>query len=1323
MSLQTLTKSIRDKNGNRVEQIELAHELCHDNIPTYFPNKEEFVITFLLDRLKEDTKIGQYETCLNINYWDLLLFAWNSEKVSTNFKVNSIRRQPILPIIIDVLDVLTTRFDKSIFLSVCENFITIYSSSVILFSSRSFPDQVSDLLSRFCYIFAQHRSNLEDTFPDNLILEVFCKLVSSSLRTTSNTLKASVYFLSRSLKGILQLLSNVDAENKNYGFIESILTTCVLSPSTLEALVSKKESNEDLFSLFHNITGDQVDLRSIPRLFNIFLGSISSFLSDSGKHISQQKASDLIYKLYVEHMNFLLANLSVSKVTVFEAFHMLCELLEFDKIHRGNPDKPTFDALVTVAKLCMDNLQTDEIRPTIWNIFASLLNIDFDSVLPLSYELWKFIDTSKQEENQGILLYLERLVNAHVRARSFPDFCYGWNESLLRTDSTDTLYFSYKLVSMVSASVEIALTPSSVNDLLSKVLSSVSNSNSQSRYYPLLLYYSILTGIRSRNYIEVLEERLKDFYYQIFFPCLPTDFKDLRKSSRNVLLMSHYINMDKSPSYLTLTYSQSAPMLLNLLDNGSNNSVDNTWSLQVLICYFEKLRLQEGKVSDDKTFTSVIKTSIDQSILSLSFQEKGSHSSELSVVDTPSSALTVTLLLRWLRAINVYLSRDEVNSWLFTLCKKLISISSSPTTQDDTLLLKAWRLFLYSSETYELPVVFDGLLSTFSRLIYPEDIPSTSDIVSLYDSIKETTLKSTPENLGFVLDCLQYLPLKYIQKQHRVRIMNIICSFKGNLPTDQLYIRHSLYSVLSRLMQVPCSAAMYNCHQIIYRIISDLNSEISGNYETEIKLIIKYWIGHIDSENKYYVLKNLIGFFLENNEQVPIYGMSIFLNELVQYFPNLRQISKDEEIVSKIRLCSGIILNKISCILDKFDVSQILILTKLLECCNAFLRAFQPMESERNLYYRVRANVESTASSLAAANFDLSFLEAWISYQSLLVNDRLDFLKLIAQLVFYRRLLHEFTLRGTDIERAISKLTLEGCSSVVTEVLSTILHTHDALDHSILLKVITLIAKCSDIFEVNKGLTSLVLCFCAGLLVQSHEIDAFTVISILDVLDVFANKTSKVCNVDSFNFILSSVSSILSSQKSINFSYDENLVVSRIISILRGMLYNHRSYMTGRFHVLFGILKKILHCMFRKTTSTSSKTDALMDTPKWFNPSMSISDYNVIAFSRLLNTWMNPNLMHDSNKKASTLTDSERQFIKASTKHFVFLLIEFLSLQVVYTIDLDTKERLTEAFYSVYGNLSTYEKHMASTSMNAPTRSLFYKFVDNWSRFAKWQES
>ncbi|WBW71120.1 ribosome biogenesis protein Urb2 [Schizosaccharomyces osmophilus] len=1322
MSLQTLTKSIRDKNGNRVEQVELAHNLCHNNIPTYFPNKEEFVVTFLLDRLKEDTKNGQYETCLNNKYWDLLLFVWNSDKISISFKVNSVRRQPILPIIIDVLDVLSTRFDKSIFLSVCENFVTIYSSSDILFSSRSFPDQVSDLLSRFCHIFALHRNNADNDFADNRIQKVFCKLISSSLRATSNTLKASVYFLSHSLKGILQLLSSADAENKNYEFIKSILTTCILSPFTLEALVAKKESNEDLYSLFRNIPVDQVDLKSIPRLFKIFLDCISSFLSDSGKHISQQKASDLIYKLYVEHMKFLLTNVTASKATVFEAFRMLCEMLESDKVHRGNPDKPTFDTLVTLARLCMDNLSTEDIRPTIWNIFASLLNIDIDSVLPLANELWNFIDLSKPEENQSILVYLQRLINAHVRARSFSDFCSGWNDSLLRSTSLHTIYFGHELVRMVSASVEIAFTPSSLNDLISKLLSSVMNTTSESRYNPLLLYYSVLYGIKSRHYVESIEERLNDFYHQIFFPCLSTDFKDLKKHSRNVLLMSHYVNMDKSPSYLKTTYSETAPVLLSLLDSVSEESADHTWSLQVLICYFEKLRLKEEKLFDEKTFSSVIKSSISRSVLYLDSQGL-SDLMELTVVDTSSCGLTTTLLLRWLRPINLYLSRDEVKSWLLKVCGKLLRISFSPKTQDETLLLEAWRLFLQSSETYELPVIFDGLLSTFSRLIYPEDVPSTSDVVSVYESNKEITLKFTPESLEFVLNCLKYLPLRCIQKQYRVRILNILCSFRRNLLIDQPGTKHSLYSVLARLVQVPCSAALYNCYQIVYQIINDLNPETSEKYEKDIKLTIKYWIAHIDSENKTNVLNNLIGFFLENQEQVPMYGMSIFLNELVQYFPNFRQVPKDEEVVSKIRLCSGIILNKVSYILDKFDISHIAVLTKLLECCNSFLRTFQPAETEQKLYHKVRTSVEAAASSLNAADFDLSFLEAWISYQSLLVNDKLDFLKLIAQLVFYRRLLHEFTLRSTDIESAISKLTLDDCSGVIAEVLSAILHTHDASDHSILLKVITLIAKCSDIFEVNKGMTTLVLCLCSGLLTQRDETDVTTILSILDVLDVFANKSSKVCNVDSFNFILSSLSSILSPQKSLTSSYDENLIVSRIISVLRGMLYNHRSYMSGRFHVLFGILKKILHCMFKKTTNSFFKADAVLSTPKWFKSSMVISDYNVIAFSRLLNTWMNPNLMHDSNKKASTLTDSERQFIKASTKHFVFLLIEFLSLQVVFMIDLDTKERLTETFYSVYGNLSTYEKHMASTSMNAPTRSLFHKFVDNWSRFAKWQES
>lgn len=113
----------------------------------------------------------------------------------------------------------------------------------------------------------------------------------------------------------------------------------------------------------------------------------------------------------------------------------------------------------------------------------------------------------------------------------------------------------------------------------------------------------------------------------------------------------------------------------------------------------------------------------------------------------------------------------------------------------------------------------------------------------------------------------------------------------------------------------------------------------------------------------------------------------------------------------------------------------------------------------------------------------------------------------------------------------------------------------------------------------------------------------------------------------------------------------------------------------------------------------------------------------VQSFCRLLTTWMNPNLMHDSNKKNSSLTDAERLFVKATTKHFVFLLTDFMSAQTVYQIDIQVKELLTNCFYNVYENLSNHEKQMALVAMNAPSKSLYQKFVNDYLIFAKWNEA
>ncbi|KAL2316226.1 Ribosome biogenesis protein Urb2 [Schizosaccharomyces pombe] len=1318
MSLQTLTKRIRDKNGSREDQIDLANKLFRGEVDVYFPNKEEFIINFLLDRLKENSNL----TCVNIGYWQLFLNIWKSDKLSGSFRVSAIRRQSLYPIILNAFEYLIKEFKKDVFLKISDVFVCVYSNLNILYISRSFPDQISLLFSRYCYLIASKIDDLLDSHPNEVFKETLICVIQSAVHSQASSTKAQTQFLHQTLGSILALLCKTQKGDPYFSFLNAVLMKCILTQHTLDVLLlTKKDSSMTLCSLLNAISFEPINLKAIPLFFIICADCINFHLSSVEKSISQQKASELMYKLFSEHIAFLLSLKNLPEEATLDCMLSICQVFENDNLHRGHSDEYTFAMLEQLLELSVKTLRQNTCWSTSWEMLSSLLAIDFDVLLPHSKILWECIKSVSHQDDIHALKFLKRWVRASAKARILDSFCIDWHLNV-QTMSERSILTNRDFITSFSAVAEVSLSQISIKKLVTWLMSSESIMSENSNRF--VVYYSLCKSLKRESYPAHLVPNFELFTRSIFNASLK-NFNILDERSQALLCMCQISHVQFFSSDMSISASVGMKTLFeDLMAEKSRGLSSTVWSLQLLLCYLEQC-LRLNTLHEDTAFPMrVVNYALEYSSKALDKFAENSHLILLDMVDVGKPDLVLTLLCRWLHMVHLYSSRTSITSWIYSIASKFYFIDSLNLETKDSVLESNWERFISSTETYELDSIRDSLIDCLIRLlcyssnnaIDPVSAPGNLDFDNSAELCSSLT-RFTPKNIDFVLKSLIHIPIHSITKNQRTRLLNLLIIHEKLLSDKDNSTHISLRKIIYTLMKTPCSSGFYRDPKIIIDLMQFGKTDLS--FHKVHVLIMRSWIQHLDEGNKSEVILKLLQLILADFRELPLETITLIFNALVDSLPSSKHIKNSNDILSSVFAINDMLIDKMTAYLSKKESLCSGTFSCLLACCNSVLRTQNLTSESLNKLHILKVGIEEKAISLKLN--ELPFLENWILFQCLLSSGGDDFLKVVAYMVYYRRTVGEMSFRVSDFELALSRLSTNDADYAILNILNLLTSNEcDEFDYSVLMKVVGVFANYSDCFQRNRHLVHMVLLCCTHVFYNQTLKPATLIDSALDVFLCFVQKTSKFISLDSFNTILTALSTILNLKELECEPKDLANLILKIIQILNGLLFNHRSYMSGRFHVFYSILKSLLYSMVQHDSEMKKiKGIALMN----FYKPKKVPIHVVQSFCRLLTTWMNPNLMHDSNKKNSSLTDAERLFVKATTKHFVFLLTDFMSAQTVYQIDIQVKELLTNCFYNVYENLSNHEKQMALVAMNAPSKSLYQKFVNDYLIFAKWNEA
>lgn len=72
VTAESLTRKLRDRNGNPKELVSLANDLLHEKVTVYLPHKETVLMEWILDKLNQSN--GTWKT--NFETWKLLEYLW-----------------------------------------------------------------------------------------------------------------------------------------------------------------------------------------------------------------------------------------------------------------------------------------------------------------------------------------------------------------------------------------------------------------------------------------------------------------------------------------------------------------------------------------------------------------------------------------------------------------------------------------------------------------------------------------------------------------------------------------------------------------------------------------------------------------------------------------------------------------------------------------------------------------------------------------------------------------------------------------------------------------------------------------------------------------------------------------------------------------------------------------------------------------------------------------------------------------------------------------------------------------------------------------------
>ncbi|EMR11630.1 hypothetical protein PNEG_00069 [Pneumocystis murina B123] len=895
-STQEVTRFLRNKSETLENKLKTANDLLNGNINIYFPQKENFLLNWVLDKLKEIIPNEKNSLKVISELWEFLRNVLESKDLLAESKYFNFQKHSFTTLLSITMSFAAKVKEKkllSLISSITKTIDYILSEGTLFFFIKgSFDTTTTILADFFCCIKDLNLYNDTISILGSQIFGIWEK----SIYGLENFKKVSKTISSKVLPHACYLIGKKDTPSWLNDLFSTVLYKTLFSPELLidyindqiqnskSRNIALKESSLELFfnSLLNNLpkTSHFNILSSLPKFLEIAQNSVSynSVYSKVKINVNPSKMMQLNDIFLSEILKFVF-KLSLEQKTF--KYSIILNILEVSKDNSISHKVSNIILEQQISEIFKDSfllIKEDNTMMIGWKLLYTLLKFNFELILPYNEQLWTNLTQIDMTSEYSEICYelIKLFVNNYKMQRNLHEFINNWmkflnfsliNNCILLSDeiliivmgSANTLPLN-KIKAIINYILEennFEVLKKSVDSNELSLKNSLDISKNQIKspffvFYPLL---SILHGLTDTEIISDIWKDMVKLYKSIIIEVFSNISTFLEDHGIHLIFRIHYKTMLLSHEYISSTDPYKNLEYIRSISNFKRISPKIFfYMIQCQLFYLqyfdqgysENFKTENRLLLMDSILDDIIFFLRSTSINSLWKAGK----MQLINKDNISIAYIYAINNNWLYLINKLCSFDKIKKFMNIFIKYSVESSLEVNISQLLSFSNLWYIFLSNAEIYELALLRDASLSAFTDYIFSYEFDQIlfQDSIKSYSNKKHKNLiednKDDFDILKFrkIIKYLQIIPINCIKDSVKEKLLDFlfyidfqfIKRYSMNIVLDES--RKLLYRIMMTINTL--NSLLYNIFSLVYFCVSLDNIKVKEESLISISSLI-----------------------------------------------------------------------------------------------------------------------------------------------------------------------------------------------------------------------------------------------------------------------------------------------------------------------------------------------------------------------------------------------------------------------------------------------------------------------------------------------------
>ncbi|KAI5820155.1 Urb2/Npa2 family-domain-containing protein [Pyronema omphalodes] len=456
----SITKLLRTRGTPLLTLLPTARDLYNGTNELFFPRRNEWLLEWLVQRLKEDEKEAGRAARAALECWSFL--GELLEAVEPSVVAGTLRRHGFVPLVAKTMEEIkagdiegTTGLLQEItqVLGVLKKIAG--KESYVAAAMKGSPEACSAILGGYLDVAVKLLEGEQEV--DHSWTEAVTELWRGSVWGVSNVKKTSTTWAENCLRPASALLTNPNIDEQLKTILESMIAENIFSYDILYPVVAgakpgpPKVATTDLIPLLASLRSEDIEMSGTESSSNNTHLSVLFRIAIDSQSKRSKTDPEVIGALFTALLS-VISGLSLDSASPSpEGTEVIADLLAV--LIETNTALPSTTLSQIITRFA--SLSTDAPR---WSLVRAVLAIDFDSFLhPSVPELTDALFTalSKSVVDKQVTEVLELVVEGFVKARDITGFIERWSIALRQEGG---VWRSDELARIFAAKVETALT-------------------------------------------------------------------------------------------------------------------------------------------------------------------------------------------------------------------------------------------------------------------------------------------------------------------------------------------------------------------------------------------------------------------------------------------------------------------------------------------------------------------------------------------------------------------------------------------------------------------------------------------------------------------------------------------------------------------------------------------------------------------------------------------------------------------------------------------------------------------------------------------------